>query len=332
VPYSAILFPHDRIGLVEQEAVLIHKNGKMPGPLTNGRYLGAFTRPNINLDVTAVRDDEVRTFPELIDFNARENPDHTFCIQATKQAGSTSLAFNSITFSHLKDGILQCCAWLEANVSEMEGPKRLENASFVKGAPVALFMESDVGLFIHQISLISLGVPVLLLSARLSPTAVHHLLKKTGACAIIVSPRLQGTAGEALAVFGEIQSRPKLYQQTPYKSFLTSSQESTIERSELGVPGHYIDENDRDVLILHSSGTTGLPKPIYTSHRHMLCFVNCHAFDDWDVAQGLNLSTLPLYHGFGLVTPALSLGVGKACCFPPPNVIPTGSSVLDDAS
>ena len=61
-------------------------------------------------------------------------------------------------------------------------------------------------------------------------------------------------------------------------------------------PGYDGGDGDRNVLILHSSGTTGLPKPIYTSHKYLLSFVTCHAFQSEDSAQGLNLSTLPLYH------------------------------------
>ena len=33
--------------------------------------------------------------------------------------------------------------------------------------------------------------------------------------------------------------------------------------------------------------------------------------------------------GYGLVTPALSLGIGKTLCIPPPSVIPTGAFVID---
>lgn len=35
------------------------------------------------------------------------------------------------------------------------------------------------------------------------------------------------------------------------------------------------------------------------------------------------------YQGYGLVTPALSLGIGKTLCIPPPSVIPTGAFIID---
>ena len=36
-----------------------------------------------------------------------------------------------------------------------------------------------------------------------------------------------------------------------------------------------------------------------------------------------------LYQGYGLVTPLLSLGIGKTLCIPPPSVIPTGAFIID---
>lgn len=77
-----------------------------------------------------------------------------------------------------------------------------------------------------------------------------------------------------------------------------------------------IREDDRNVLILHSSGTTGqsaeracgkrgftymfsgLPKAIPLAHRYVLGYAACHEFpvtEDLSLG-GYNLSTLPLFH------------------------------------
>jgi acyl-CoA synthetase (AMP-forming)/AMP-acid ligase II len=133
---------------------------------------------------------------------------------------------------------------------------------------------------------------VLLLSARLSPTAIHHLLKNAAATAIIASPRLQNIAREGLSLFTPEDVSPVLYVQKPYESFLGG----TDANASICAPWHYVGESDRDVLILHSSGTTGLPKPIYTSHTYLLGFTACHNFANNEQAQGLNVSLLPLYH------------------------------------
>jgi len=63
-----------------------------------------------------------------------------------------------------------------------------------------------------------------------------------------------------------------------------------------------IQEDDRNVLILHSSGTTGLPKPIYLAHRYLLGYAACHRFAEDEVVNSPNVSTLPLYHVRSSVT------------------------------
>lgn len=143
---------------------------------------------------------------------------------------------------------------------------------------------------------------MLLLSARLSPTAIHHLLSKTNTRAIIVSPRLERTAREALGIFsGENLESPSLYSQAPYEKLLTIPQKTlpNVKDKSICTQGHYIGDLDRDVVILHSSGTTGLPKPIYTSHKHMLSFTNCHNLSSHEEIASIIPTgfSLPLYHG-----------------------------------
>ena len=49
-------------------------------------------------------------------------------------------------------------------------------------------------------------------------------------------------------------------------------------------------------LYLHSSGTTGLPKPIALAHRYPLTYAACHRLKEHEAEGRLNVSTLPLYH------------------------------------
>lgn len=54
--------------------------------------------------------------------------------------------------------------------------------------------------------------------------------------------------------------------------------------------------NKRDALVLHSSGTTGLPKPSWCSHHYLLGKALCHAFPPGPATERICVSTLPLYH------------------------------------
>jgi len=99
--------------------------------------------------------DEVKTIPELINFNAKHNGNHVFCLQARKNTDPLA-----VTHSELKQAVLGCSGWLTENIKGFQLPFRDESGVVVKGRPVALLMESDVGLIIYLVSLLSLGVPV----------------------------------------------------------------------------------------------------------------------------------------------------------------------------
>lgn len=115
-----------------------------------------FETPGIDLQAPDKDCDAIRTIPELIDFNAKHNPDLLFCEQATKASQ------NAIAITHLQlwHAILRCSTRLIAEIAELKCPSENDEGGFAKSQPVALFLESDVGLLIHLFALMSLGVPV----------------------------------------------------------------------------------------------------------------------------------------------------------------------------
>ena len=55
-------------------------------------------------------------------------------------------------------------------------------------------------------------------------------------------------------------------------------------------------EDNVGAVILHSSGTTGLPKPILLTNRYLLGYATCHRLQPEESEGRLNVSTMPLYH------------------------------------
>lgn len=98
---------------------------------------------------------DIRTLPELVEFNATHNTNYLFCLQARRQSEPLS-----VTHGQMKKAILRCSDWCVTNVKELKLPSRLDDGTIAKGQPVALLMENDLGLWIHLLSLLSLGVPV----------------------------------------------------------------------------------------------------------------------------------------------------------------------------
>ena len=126
--------------------------------ISSGPTPSTFRRAKIDLQSSEAS--EVTTVLELIDFNATYNPGHRFCIQALRTASGGPFDFLSLTHAQLKLSIQQCSDWCLANVSALKLPQIADDGTVCKGPPVALLMSSEVSLFIHVLSLISLGVPV----------------------------------------------------------------------------------------------------------------------------------------------------------------------------
>ncbi|KAF2469202.1 acetyl-CoA synthetase-like protein [Lindgomyces ingoldianus] len=272
----------------------------------------------------------IKTVAELIDFNADKNANYLFCLQAERAVqGAKDSTFLPITFKTLRDLIFGCQQWLRENIVELQLPNKNDQGTVARGKPIALLVDSDIGLLIHFFAFVGLGIPVLLLSSRLSPLAIQSLLLQTSSNAILTSSRLEGAAKEAVSLFENDGRRPTLYRETSYQLFMRP-QTSQIIASE----HHYVADNDRNVLILHSSGTTGLPKAVFQSHRYLLSYAPFASFDfegpsDLQKHQTIGLSTLPLYHAFGLMAPMMSLSIGKPFAIAPPAFVPSAASTVE---
>jgi len=116
---------------------------------------------NVLLDQYSTSPSTLRTLPDLIRHNALHNPLHLFCLQCKQSATEegSPLAFVHVTFAQLKETVDRCCRWLET-VADIQAASLGSDGSVQKIRPVALFMESDLGLFVHIAALLTLNVPV----------------------------------------------------------------------------------------------------------------------------------------------------------------------------
>ncbi|KAF8059573.1 hypothetical protein FPV67DRAFT_1633230 [Lyophyllum atratum] len=279
-----------------------------------------FIRPHINIGYGQDHPSGVRSLPELIEFDASHNPDHIFGFQ--NRVGDDVSPYE-ITFSHLQSGVEYASSWLVTAGCTTGRTRRGQQV-----APVGILLGSDIAIFIYIAALLRIGTPVLLLSARLTPVAIAHLLKQTLPSCVLTSSHVSRSSKEALEI---LQSEgatllPTFVDAPGYEDLLSPDHDG----ENVQIPPMYsaYEDKDLDAIIMHSSGTTGLPKPIFHGQTYPLLYAACHRLPEQREPFRFNVSTLPLYHGFGLLAPSLSLSIGMPFILPPASIIPTGKTTL----
>ena len=181
---------------------------------------------------------------------------------------------------------------------------------------IALLGPSDLGYIITFFALARLGFTSLCLSPRLAPNAYEKLIRETGAVAIIPGISIQ-TASIV----------PQIQELVPIATINQISRADFDQptRIELQFQRQNIDrdaEKEWTLAILHSSGTTGLPKPIYLSHRRIMMKI--------PVAKGqTEFSTFPFFHGYGNWTVIHGMMDRKTVYMYNPNLPVTAEYVIE---
>lgn len=162
---------------------------------------------------------------------------------------------------------------------------------------MALLAPSNLDFIVSFFALSRLGYTILCLSLRIAPIAVTNLLQKTYCYTIVHgnTPIIESTVH-------------KVNQDRPVKS-LSIPTRSDYDRPSSDQPPFVREfdreeENERIALIIHSSGSTGLPKPVKLSHRALMTHPT--------QGTGLhNFNALPWYHLYGISTSLQAMWMRK---------------------
>ena len=145
---------------------------------------------------------------------------------------------------------------------------------------------TDLAYTVTFFALARLGYAILCLSPRLAANACAKLIEETGAFAIIPGK----TAQLANLVSQTEELRPT--------ASIAMSQRRDFDRPLSDKPRFLREKIDRQVemhwtlAILHSSGSTGLPKPIYIPHKRLMMKI--------PPPKGrIEFHTFPFFHGYG---------------------------------
>ncbi|KAK1984707.1 male sterility protein [Colletotrichum cereale] len=260
-------------------ATIPSSSGLDANPLADSPAV-AVQDPDMNDDST------IQTVDELVRRRARAYPDRII----------VSYPSSGITYVDYTMRQLDVFAYRVAKAYEQRIPNRL--SSDEKPTTVAVIGPSNFDYLVTMLALTKLGHTTLFLSTRISQEAIESLIGVTGAQYLLADKRYLETAEAAkrtlphLDVF-EIAGRSTF--DFPIEvhadTRLDYGRDLSVEANNL-------------IYIIHSSGSTGLPKPIYQTQKSAI-----HNY-----SSSMNMKafiTLPLYHNHGICNLYRAIYCGK---------------------
>jgi thioester reductase-like protein len=232
---------------------------------------------------------EPRTLDELLRLRAKAAPDVPIAAYPTTAEPDSYEAHTA--------GQLDAYATRAAHYYQRSFGKRARSSA---ERVVALLAASDLDYLVAQFALGRLGFTPLLLSTRLSPEAICSLLENTNCSDIVYTAALRDKVESISA-------------RRPLKSALLCQDYQSGPLPELDVDLDLDFETNTACNILHSSGSTGFPKPIRNVHKNYIH----NASINLDMKGFI---TLPLFHNHGLSSFFRALHAGKVIYFYNPNL------------
>ncbi|KAI0795664.1 acetyl-CoA synthetase-like protein [Abortiporus biennis] len=265
------------------------------------------------------------TIPELCDWNAQHNPEHPMFLYSDNES---------------EKDVLKTILWKEA----VRGIHRAANSVYTKthqtpgSSPgpqvIAILAQSDsVTYSCLLLGLLRSSNTAFPISPRNSPEAIAHLLLETHASFLMVGndAGLWAHAEIAIQKLRELQvdSVPVLLSMTTLEEIFPGPGDDEGFKP-IPKVNHPIDAT---ALILHSSGSTAFPKPIFWSHRALnRISVVFGSLDFAGIVVGCHAS--PIFHtiGIGHLLFSISAGLIMSIFKPRPlPAIPTPDSVFEEA-
>ncbi|KAJ7880350.1 L-aminoadipate-semialdehyde dehydrogenase [Mycena olivaceomarginata] len=220
---------------------------------------------------------KAKSLTQLLAIRAHEQPDYP-AVHTGIPEEDNSVVLRTLTYSQVQKTVDRL-AW-HYSALELPPPR-----------VIAVFTTSAIDESFLELALAKLGLAALLLSVNNSVPAVAHLCKLTNSTHLIYSEKFTKEAQEAQAI---LKSQDYDLTLVPDKRFPLWG-EGGVESAKVNPFPAILtpeQEKDRPAVILHSSGSTGFPKPVFVTHYGLVA----------NIAINQNkpgFSTLPVYHGYG---------------------------------
>nr|WP_239079283.1 class I adenylate-forming enzyme family protein [Streptomyces sp. SID7909] len=148
---------------------------------------------------------------------------------------------------------------------------------------VGVYLRDSADDLVHYLALSRLGAIAVLVNGEMAPGTVLAYLRRTAPAGLQTDDAGLKRLGDAFEPESD--------------GFWVSSIDATVPSGDLPVPPPFRHAPGDPVLICHTSGTTGTPKPVIWAHAQMMVGIRAHLTGFRDHAQSLILSALPQSHG-----------------------------------
>ncbi|VDB85562.1 unnamed protein product [Peniophora sp. CBMAI 1063] len=288
-----------------------------PVPTLQGADDPSFVRPPL---------DGSLTIPELYLHQARHTPERPLYVYADADKAQQTICYRDAALA------IDRAAGIVLDHADALRSKRGETGSDRMTFGI-LAVADSITYAATMLAIMRCGHTVFCISTRNSAAAVAHLVRATGAFQLFVSPdhamrHLASEASETLKQEGlDLTTLPI----PRFDEIYFKDSESVLDERRLRRPS-----TDDPVLILHSSGSTAFPKPIYSNTKQFLEYgmLPCFGEIDW-CGFRLAMHSLPMFHIMAVSSVAWApcTGVILALFRPAsPPVFPTSGVFLEDVN
>lgn len=187
---------------------------------------------------------------------------------------------------------------------------RLDREFKIKGKPVGFLADHSVQYAFYLLALLKLECRTMLLSPRNSEPALVHLMNKTDTKTLLFTSRFSKISARVIDELSGTSAQ--LASEVDIDQIL---QEDPDIETDLTARASTQNDLKNTALIIHSSGTTGHPKPIYLSNQYLILLIQVYSQFYSGIASPKLLSLAPLFHVMGTALLAAAI-FGATYTFP----------------
>lgn len=200
--------------------------------------------------------------------------------------------------------------------------KTLPEDALTPGSVVGILGVGTLEYIVTYLALQRLRLTCLFLSTRLSEAGLTHLLKTTNCRAILSQYRFHPTISRVRPTLSPPLSSIPMLEGAYILNPIVMDALRPLTHCTSFRHRHTPSAPEPPAWIIHSSGTTGLPKPVPIAASRALASLRAQG------APPRTLSTLPLFHSFGLSGLNAALVHGRVLAVVAPDAPVTGGAVV----